>query len=175
MDTEAHWTKSGWHGWGYGWTLPLVCTAARVWMPLAAALTPAKAADNLLAPGLLQALPLELRFLLGDQPYREPDPEQRCARSSCLMITPLRGAYPHTDDGVEVRRILHKTRSITIEHCNEQFKGSCEGHGQVPTRGLVATRRFALGAICVYQLALLQRHDIGAALRVGLKAFLRAA
>ena len=70
---------------------------------------------------------------------------------------------------------LDATRSIAIENFNEQFKGIFEGHGQVPTRGLVATRRFALGAIFVYQLALLQRHDIGAELRVGLKAFIRAA
>lgn len=175
IDTEAHWTKSGWHGWVYGWQLHLVCTAARVWIPLAAELTPANAADNLQAPGLLRELPLDLRFLLGDQHYRDPDLEQLCARSGCLVITPTGGAYPHTDDGVEVRRILHKTRSIAIENFNEQFKGIFEGHGQVPTRGLVATRRFALGAIFVYQLALLQRHDIGADLRVGLKAFIRAA
>ena len=175
IDTEAHWTKSGWHGWVYGWKLPLVCTAARVWIPLAAELTPANAADNLQAPGLIQELPLELRFLLGDQHDHDPDLEQLCARSGCLVITPTGGAYPHTDDGVEVRRILHKTRSIAIENFNEQFKGIFEGHGQVPTRGLVATRRFALGAIFVYQLALLQRHDIGADLRVGLKAFIRAA
>jgi hypothetical protein len=175
IDTEAHWTKSGWHGWVYGWKLHLVCTAARVWIPLAAELTPANAADNLQAPGLLQELPLELRFLLGDQHYHDPDLEQLCARSGCRVITPTGGAYPHTDDGVEVRRILHKTRSIAIENFNEQFKGIFEGHGQVPTRGLVATRRFALGAIFVYQLALLHRHDIGADLRVGLKAFIRAA
>lgn len=153
----------------------MVCTAARVWSPLAAELTPANAADNLLAPGLCQELPLALRFLLGDQHYRDPDLEQLCARSGCLVITPTGGAYPHTDDGVEVRRLLHKTRSIAIENFNEQFKGIFEGHGQVPTRGLVATRRFALGAIFVYQMALLQRHDIGADLRVGLKAFIRAA
>ena len=30
IDTEAHWTKSGWHGWCYGWKLHLVATAAAV-------------------------------------------------------------------------------------------------------------------------------------------------
>ena len=34
IDTEAHWTKSGWHGWVYGWKLHLVCTAAAVLIPL---------------------------------------------------------------------------------------------------------------------------------------------
>ena len=103
------------------------------------------------------------------------DLEQLCARVGCIVITPDGSPYPHNDGGVEVRRILHKTRSVAIENFNEQFKGIFDGHGQVPTRGLVATRRFALGAILVYQLALLSRHRMGADLRVGLKAFLRAA
>jgi hypothetical protein len=74
-----------------------------------------------------------------------------------------------------VRRILHKTRSLTSENFNEQFKGMFAGHQAVPTKGLVATQRFALGAVLVYQLCLLQRFEHGADLRVGLKAFLKAA
>jgi hypothetical protein len=76
IDTEAAWTKSGWHGWVYGWKLHLIATVAAVWIPLAAALT---------------------------------------------------------------------------------------------------TRRFALGAIFVYQIALLYRFEHGLDLRVGLKASLKAA
>jgi hypothetical protein len=175
IDTEAHWTKSGWHGWVYGWKLHLVCTAARVWIPLAADLTPANAADNLEAPALLAELPWELRFVLGDQHYGTPALRQQCERRGWLLITPKGGAYPHSDDGAQVRSLLHKTRSIAIENFNEQFKGIFDGHGQVPTKGLQATRRFALGAVFVYQLALLHRHQVGAELRVGLKPFLRAA
>jgi hypothetical protein len=44
-----------------------------------------------------------------------------------------------------------------MENFNEHFKGIFDGHGQVPTKGLLATQRFALGAIFVYQLALLYR------------------
>jgi hypothetical protein len=40
---------------------------------------------------------------------------------------------------------------------------------------LVNTQRFALGAIFVYQLALLYRFEHGLDLRVGVKAFLKAA
>src|ERR687894_1873922 len=69
IDTEAHWTKSGWHGWVYGWKLHLVITGAAVWVPLAAELTPANAADNEVAPRLLPELPPALRFLLGDASY----------------------------------------------------------------------------------------------------------
>ena len=175
IDTEAHWTKSGWHGWVYGWKLHLVSTAAAVWIPLAAELTPANEADNEIALVLVPELPVELRFLLGDQHYNDPELAELCAQTNCLVITPKGGPYPHTDAGVEVRRILHKTRSITIENFNEQFKGIFEAHGQVPTKGLVATQRFALGAIFLYQLALLYRFQHDLDLRVGLKAFIRAA
>ena len=47
--------------------------------------------------------------------------------------------------------------------------------GQGPPRGLGATCRVALGAVFGYHLALLSRHDLGAARRMGLKAFIRAA
>jgi len=71
--------------------------------------------------------------------------------------------------------MLHKTRSLAIENFNEQLKAIFDAHGPVPTRGLVATQRFALGAVFLYQLTLLYRHQINADLRVGLKAFLKAA
>ena len=175
IDTEAHWTKSGWHGWVYGWKLHLVTTVAAVWIPLAAELTPANAADNAIAPRLLPGLPPELRFLLGDTSYDDPELRAQCAADDRLLVTPKRGPYPHTDDGVEVRRIFHALRSRAIENLNGQFKGIFDCGGQVPTRGLVATRRYVLGAVFVYQLTLLYRFEHGADLRVGLKAFLKAA
>jgi len=175
IDTEASWTKSGWHGWVYGWKLHLVCAVGAAWIPLAALLTTASEADNTLAPALIAPRPPALRFLLGDQHYRDPALEELCAQRDCVLVTPRRGRYPHHDAGKEVRRILHKTRSVTIENFNEQFKGMFEGHQAVPTKGLVATQRFALGAVFVYQLSLLHRFEHGADLRVGLKAFLKAA
>jgi len=149
-----------------------------VWIPLAADLTAANAADNERAPALIRELPPELRFLLGDQHYRDAALETVCAQRACILVTTRAGQghpYPHTDPGVEVRRILHKTRSLAIENFNEQFKGIFDGHGAVPTRGRGATQRFALGAVFLYQLTLLYCHQIGADLRVGLKAFLKAA
>jgi hypothetical protein len=175
IDTEAHWTKSGWHGWVYGWKLHLVTTVAGAWIPLAAELTPANVADNELAPRLLAELPPALRFLLGDTGYDDGDLRERCAADGRWLVTPKRGPYPHTDDGVEVRRVFHALRSRAIENLNGQFKGIFDCGGQVPTRGLRATRRYVLGAVFVYQLTLLYRFEHGADLRVGLKAFLKAA
>jgi hypothetical protein len=175
IDTEAHWTKSGWHGWVYGWKLHLVITVAAVWIPLAAELTPANAADNEVAPRLLPDLPPLLRFLVGDTSYDDRALHEQCAATGRILITSKRGAYPHTDPGVEVRRVFHQLRSHAIENFNGQFKAIFDTQGQVPTRGLRATRRYVLGAVLVYQLTLLYRHQLGADLRVGLKPFLKAA
>jgi len=175
IDTEAHWTKSGWHGWVYGWKLHLVSTVASIWIPLAAELTPANAADNELAPLLLADLPTEVRFVLGDLHYNAPNVRHVCEQAARVLITPQYGRYPHADDGVEVRRVFHKLRSANLETFNELFKGIFDVHGAVPTKGLRATRRFALGALFVYQLMLLARFEAGLDLRIGLKAFLKAA
>jgi Transposase DDE domain len=175
IDTEAHWTKSGWHGWVDGWKLHVVTTVAAVWIPLAAELTPANVADNVQALSLLPELPNEVRFVLGDQHYNDPSIEAACARAGWTVVATRRGPYPHTDDGVGVRRILHELRSRAIENLHEQFKGIFDAHGQVPSKGLVNTRRFALGAVFVYQLTLWYRHEHGLDLRVGLKPFLKAA
>src|SRR5918911_5745932 len=72
IDTDACWTKSGWHGWVYGWKLHLATTVAAVWIPLAAELTPATTADNEPAPRLLDELPREARFVLGDTHDNDP-------------------------------------------------------------------------------------------------------
>jgi hypothetical protein len=123
------------------------------------------------APALLGEVPAEVRFVLGDRHYNTPDLRACCEQADRLLIATQYGRYPHTDDGVEVRRVFHKLRSLSIENFNEHFKGIFDGHGQVTTKGLLATQRFALGAIFVYQLALLSRFEHDLELCVGLKAF----
>lgn len=175
IDTEAHWTKSGWHGWVYGWKLHLITTVAAVWLPRAAEVTPANAADNAVAFTLLDSLLSEMRFLLGDTGYNDPELQEECEERGIILVTTKRGAYPHTDDGVEARRIFHQLRSHAIENLNGQFKGIFDVRQPVPTRGLLATRRFILGAVLVYQLTIWHRFEAGDDLRVGLKHFIKAA
>ena len=71
IDTEAHWTKSGWHGWVYGWKLHLASVVAAVWIPLAAELTPANIADN--EAGTHHSRPGRLRGV-PDRAHRRGDP-----------------------------------------------------------------------------------------------------
>jgi IS5 family transposase len=174
IDTEAGWTKSGWHGWVYGWKLHVVVTVASVWIPLAAELTPANVADNEVAPALLRELPPELHFLLADKGYDDGDLRTQCAAEDVTLVTARRGAYPHADAGKEVRRVFHQLRSHAVENWNEHVKALFDAHRPVPTRGLVATRRFALGAVLVYQLLLLHRFLTDQPVRTGLKAALLA-
>jgi hypothetical protein len=182
IDTEAAWTKSGWHGWVYGWKLHLITVVASVWIPLAAQLTPANHDDSDEAEKLIGEVPPEqVRFMLGDQHYNTPTLRAKCLLRGWLLVATHRGRQRlvDVDMGREVRRTFHKLRSVAIENFNEHFKGIFDGHAQVPTRGLLSTRRFALGAVFVYQLALLYRFEHlglrGSDLNVGLKAFLKAA
>jgi hypothetical protein len=122
IDTEAHWTKSGWHGWVYGWKLHLAAVVASVWIPLAAELTPANAADNEQAPALIRELPPEVRYVLGDVHYNDPELRQLCDEAGRELVTTRRGAYPHTDGGADVRRVFHKLRSLAMENFNEHVR-----------------------------------------------------
>jgi hypothetical protein len=123
----------------------------------------------------MRALPDEARFVLGDPHYDAENVCEKCEQTERFLDTSKRGAYPHTDSGVEVRRIFHKLRSLPNENFNEHFKSIFDVHEQVPTKGRVNTTRFALGAVFVYQLALLHRHERKSEGNRGLKRFLRAA
>ena len=175
IDTAAHWTTSGWHGWVYGSKLHRAVAVTAVWIPLAAEPTAANRADNAEAPALRARLPAEIRFVLGDVQYDDADLHALCAAHERPLVTTKRGPYPHTDAGVAVRRVFHALRSRALENSNGPFKALFGCLGQVPTRALVPPQRFALSAVLVYQLTLLLRHEAGAALRVGLKPFLQAA
>ena len=121
IDTEAHWTKSGWQDWVYGWKLHLVSVVARVWIPLAAELTAANVADNEMAAALLRELPAEVRYILGDRHYNAPNVRAACEAEDRVLIASRYGRYPHSDGGVEVRRVFHKLRSLAMENFNEHF------------------------------------------------------
>ena len=148
---------------------------AAVWIPLAAHLTPANRADNEEAPGLIEELPDEIGYLLGDIHYNAPNVRDAWETQDRCLVVPQYGPYPHEDDGKEVRRVFHKPRSLAIENFNEQFKSLFDGHGQIPTKGERNTQKFVLGAVVVYQLILWYRFEKGLDLRSGLKAFLKAA
>ena len=175
IDTEAGWSKSGGHGWWYGWKLHLAVSVVSVWIPLAAELTPANVADHTVAPRLLAPLPAAVRNVLGDTHYHAPEVRQQCEQSNRALVATRRQAYPHHDDGVEVRRIFHKLRSQAIEPFNGLFKNIFEWRTQLPVQGLQRSQLLALDAIVIYQLVLLYQHEQHLTPGKGMKPLLRAA
>ena len=147
---------------------------AGVWIPLAARLTSANTDDGEVAVEMLPEVPNETRYLLGDQHYNREQLRAACQLRSIELVATKPGRYPHTDAGVEVRRLFHKLRSVAMENFNEHFKDIFSVHGQVPTKGQKATACFALGAVFVYQLAIWQRFEQGLPTNVGLKYYLKA-
>jgi DDE family transposase len=95
-------------------------------------LTPANIADSEPAPALLSDVPAEVRFVLGDRHYITPELHENCEQADRVLVTNKYGRYPHTDDGVEVRRVFHKLGSIAMENFNELIFGIFDVHGQVP-------------------------------------------
>lgn len=74
-----------------------------------------------------------------------------------------------------MRAVFHALRHIAAENLNELVKDTFGLHGAVPTTGWWATRRYVLGCVSVYQLALWYRHEQHLPLNIGMKSFLRAA
>jgi hypothetical protein len=177
IDTEAHWSKSGYHGWWYGWKLHFACAVTSFWLPLAAELTVANTYEAKVAPALIRELPAEVRYVLGDRHYDDEDGQVHtaCRLSNRFLVTTKAGPYPHTDDGSPVRRVFHKLRSAAIEPFNGLFKNIFECKGQVPVKGLSRVRLIVLGAVLLYQLVLLYQFQAGLPLGKGIKPLLRAA
>jgi hypothetical protein len=175
IDTEAGWSKSGWHGWWYGWKLHLAVTVGVLWIPLAAALTVANRGDNEEAPLLLEQLPAEVRYVLGDTHYNTPELRQECHRRGWELIATRLGPSPHCDGGVEVRKVFHKLRSQAIEPFNGLFKNIFEWRVKMPVKGLPRSQLLALGAVVIYQVVLLYQHERNLPLGQGIKPLLRAA
>ena len=175
LDVEADWGRSGWHGWVYGWKLHLASLVGGCFIPLAAVLTKASVHDATVAPALLDELPLETRFVLGDTAYQTADLHDYCAIDDRTLIAPRRTAAPADDPGKPVRAVFHALGHVAAENLNELVKDGFGLHGAVPTTGHLATSRYVLGCIFVYQVALWYRAEHGLPLNVGMKAFLRAA
>jgi Transposase DDE domain len=175
IDTEAGWSKSGWHGWWYGWKLHLAVTVGALWIPLAAELTVANRGDNEEAPLLLEQLPGEVRYVLGDTHYNTPELRQECHQRGWELVATRRGPSPHCGGGVEVRKVFHKLRSQAIEPFNGLFKNVFEWRVKMPVKGLQRSQLLALGAVVIYQLVLLYQHERQLPLGKGIKPLLRAA
>lgn len=102
-------------------TLPPPSAACGI--PLSAYLTPTNVSDNRVVLSLVEQLPEEVRFVLGDTHYDAPEVRAGCLASGKFLVASGKGPYPHTDPGVEVRRIFHRLRNISIETSERALQG----------------------------------------------------
>ena len=117
--------------------LDLATTVAGVWIPLAARLTPANEADSGLAPRLLEELPEEARFVLGDTQLQRPEVRQLCEGRDRILVASRHGPYPHADPGAGVRRVFHELRSRAIENFRAgNSRASSTGRARCSPKGL---------------------------------------
>jgi Transposase DDE domain len=175
LDVEADWGKSGWHGWVYGWKLHLASVVAGCFLPVAAYLTKASVHDATVAPRLLDELPLETRYVLGDTHYQIAALHDECTLHGRTLVASHWTPTPATDPGKPVRAVFHALRHVAAENLHELLKDLFDLHGTVPTTGFLATSRYVLGCVFVYQVALWYRAEHQLPLNTGMKAFLRAA
>lgn len=175
IDTDAHWTKSGWHGWIYGYKLHLILTIADVWIPLAATLRPANEADSTVMETLIPTMRVQPSFFCGDSAYNCDPVHLACAEHGSTLVASQRGKAPRTDEGVEVRKIIHALRHHAIENFNGLFKSIFDFRRPLPTKGHLASQRYILGCLFTYQIALLYRYFEGDCHQAHIKALLRSA
>lgn len=74
------------HGWWYGWKLHVAVSVGSVWIPLAAELTAANTAANTVAPQLLAPLPADVRYILSDTHYNDPEVRTLCEQSNRALV-----------------------------------------------------------------------------------------
>src|SRR5260370_25582511 len=98
----------------------------------------------------------------------------RCVPAPELRFSNIRSESMTVSPEIPVSPWCHN-RNVTYEILMSTSRASLTGRDKVPTKGLIATHRFAVGTIFVYQLALLYRFDNCFDLYVGLNAFLKAA
>ena len=175
IDTEAHWGKSDYHGWFYGWKLHLSVTVAALWIPLAARLTPANEYDGNHAIALLTQLPPQARYVLGDNHYKTPQIAAFCQATHRILVASGRAPYPHDDCGVKVRQIFHLLRSKSIEPFNNLFKNIFDWQDKLPVKGENRVALIVLGAVLLYQIVLLYQFENSLSIGRGIKPLLRAA
>jgi hypothetical protein len=175
IDTEAGWSKSGWHGWWDGWKLHRAVTVGAGWRPLAAEWPVANRSDNEVAPLLLDQLPWAVRDVWGATHDNDPKWRDQCPQRGWALVATRRGPHPHRDSGVAVRQVFQQRRSHAIEPFNGLFKNGFEGRVQMPVKGLQRSQLLALGAVVLSQLVLLYQHAHNLSVGKGIKPLLRAA
>jgi hypothetical protein len=165
LDREATWSKSGYHGWVYGYSVHLTCNAAafpKLTLVETGAFSEKQALDTK-APLLLDCL--QPRTLTGDDGYTKALRIRHWARRGVALLTPaLRWvtgryaeAYHHYIAQPENASLLHN-RQTAIEPFFDllaQVIGATDNQKQLPIQRLVNVRTCLALGVLIIQIAMI--------------------
>jgi hypothetical protein len=175
LDTDATWSKSGYHGWVYGYGLHVTCNQAA--FPVLAQVETATVAESAVidqkAPMILDIL--RPQTLSGDNSYTKALRIRKWAKRGVALLSPaykwVKGRYAEAYHRFILKpdiRALLAQRKTTIEPFFDlvaKVLGTDGQQKQLPTQGLSNVRTcLALGVLSV-QIAMLMNSIWGIALR----------
>ena len=161
IDKDAHWGKSEYKGWVYGYKTHLVSTSSfrTLTIPLYCEVTPANKSDCPTAKSIFKSFwPKRMKYLLADKGYDDKTLRGKCLGAKAFLITPMKR---HKNMNPERKKYLklyrskigrrrYSQRSKTIEpligHIKELFDIE-----KLKIKGLENVQSFLSLCVWIYQ------------------------
>ena len=163
IDTEAHWGKSKYQGWVFGYGLHLIVNRFR--FPFAARVDAANVKEKTYVETMLKPLRKVLFFLVGDNGYRIITLIKMVYRNyKILIVTPkpyktmnkFKNWYSNIISQAFIKKI-YALRKPSVEPTFSLIKELFEltGKNQLPYKGKKKVNSFLLLATCTIQLIMI--------------------
>ncbi len=170
VDKTATWSKSGYHGWVYGYGLHLTCI--RNGFPVMFQLLPANVNERkVLDTKKERLIEKGVRCIVADNGYVDKKRASAFAETEVLLLTPkttfaeanaLLGADPlYTATQVETLQTARKVAIEPVFDLLSKLLSITGAHKPLPIRGLAYVSTFLGIGILVLQLAMLMNHRCG--------------
>ena len=173
LDTDATWSKSGYHGWVYGYGLHITTTAHG--FPIIAITDTAKVSEKaILDQTTAPLIQRNIGYLVADDGYTDLTRTQQLAKQGLLLITPAIGVT--SDKGRCYRQYLtqpelqayQNRRKVAIEPVFNLLKmllATDDNHKQLPVSGKANVVTFLALGVLSLQMAMLMNSICGLPLR----------
>ena len=175
LDTEATWSKSAYHGWGYGYGMHL--SGNRAGFPKLVQVETASMGESPILQAKEPRLVYELapHTLTADDAYTQARRLRRWAQAGVVLLTPalrwVKGRYAtayHRFIGEPQQAELLRSRRTAIEPVFDlvaQLIGATDNHKQLPLQGLANVRTCLALATLTLQVAMIANSIWGLPLR----------
>jgi transposase len=176
IDTDAHWGKSAYKGWTFGYAMfsLVTCGPQGIVWPVESVLHPANANDVVIfKQDLLTHLPSETKLLLADSGFDDQHLANACNRREITLVTPIPKVGKSTSKKRLARASLFATpdirevfalRKTSVEPFQGQIK-DLFGLERLPMKGLLNVRALCNLAVVTYCLLVLFNVGLGRSAR----------